>query len=55
MQQSISCYVSLALAISNLKVVLEKLLYLMDMPRAQTFGIYKPVEIVMIAKDKYLK
>ena len=55
MRQSISSCISLALAIIDLKVIPENLLYPVDLPRAQAFGIDKPAEIVMIGKDKYFK
>ena len=54
LKQGISNFVSLALTIINLEVVMRKLLGLADLSWAQTHCIHKPVEVVMVGEYKHL-
>ncbi len=53
-RQGISRNISLSLTIIDLEVVSRELLGPADLTRAQTFRIYKLMEIIMVSKDKDL-
>ena len=54
-QQSINSCISLALSIINSKLILGKLLGLLDLPRTYALCIYESAEIIMISKYKNFK
>ena len=53
-KQSISSFVSLALMIINLEVVVRELLGPTDFSGAQALYLYKPSEVVVVDENKYL-
>ena len=53
-QQSICSCICFALAVVNLKMVLEELSGLVDLSRAQTLHIYEATKVVVICEDKHL-
>lgn len=53
-KQRISSYISLALTIINMKVILRELLGLLNLSRAQTFYIYKLTKVIVICQNKHL-
>ncbi len=53
-RQGVSHSIRLSLIIINSKVVLKKILGLMNLIRAQTFYIHQLSEIIMVSKDKDL-
>ena len=50
-RQGISSFVNLALMIIDLDVVMREFLGPADLPRAQTFCVHEPAEVVVV--DKY--
>ena len=53
-QQSICNCICFALAVVNLKMILEELLGLADLSGAQTFCIHEATKVVVIYEDKHL-
>ena len=47
-KQSVCSSIGLALLIINLKMILGELLDPLDLPRAQTLRVHKPMEVVII-------
>ena len=53
-RQSICSCICFALAIIDLKIVLEELLDLADLSRAQTLYIRETMEVIVVRKDENL-
>ena len=54
LKQGISSFVNLALTIIDLEVVMRDILGLANLFGAQTLGVHKPVEVVMVGEYKHL-
>ena len=53
-RQGISSFVSLALTIIDLEMVMREFLSSTDLPKAQTFCVHEPAEVVVVGKHENL-